>query len=120
MDGWDSFFDLLIKDLLTKKELKVLQKRFQIIKLLKTDLTYRQIAKKTKVSTTTIVRLNQRLSIKKRQLNKKKRPKTITGITGSQTKHDFIEYRKLNGDRTLNFYNNRGKKKGKRLPWVIG
>lgn len=115
----DPFLNFLPK-LLTSKELKTLQKRFQIIQLLKTGLTYRQIAKKTKVSTTTIVRLSQRLSIKKRQLNKKERPKIITGTTGLQTKPDFIKYRKLNSDRTLNFYNNRGEKKGKRLPWVIG
>ena len=69
-----SFKDYLLK-LLTNKELKVLKKRFTIIQLLKSNLTYRKIAQKTGISTTTVVRLNQRLKIRKfKKKNYMKKP----------------------------------------------
>jgi len=61
-----SFEDYLLK-LLTHKELKVLKKRFTIIQLLKSNLTYREIAQKIGISTTTIVCLNQRLKIRQKK-----------------------------------------------------
>jgi len=59
-----SFKDYLLK-LLTNKELRVLKKRFTIVQLLKSNLTYRKIAQKIGISTTTVVRLNKRLKIRK-------------------------------------------------------
>jgi uncharacterized protein YerC len=61
--------------LLTKKEVKDLQKRFSILKLLKTKLTYREIAQQMKISTTTVVRLNQRLKLRKGRSSKSKTEK---------------------------------------------
>jgi len=61
-----SFKDF-IPNLLTHKELKVLKKRFQIVDLLKTNLTYREISQQIGISTTTVVRLNQRLKVRTRQ-----------------------------------------------------
>jgi uncharacterized protein YerC len=63
MDNFENWLPLL----LTKKELKDLQKRFSILKFLKTKLTYRKIAQEMKISTTTVVRLNQRLKIRKKR-----------------------------------------------------
>jgi len=58
-------FTAWLPRLLTAKERLVLQKRFKLVGLLRTDLTYRQIAKQMKISTTTVVRLNRRLKIRK-------------------------------------------------------
>ena len=60
----NSFQDFIPK-LLTNKELKALKKRFTIIQLLRSNLTYREIAQKIDISTTTVVRLNQRLKIRR-------------------------------------------------------
>ena len=92
----DNSFDLFIKDLLTKKELRVLQKRFQIVQFLKTDLAYREITRKMGISTTTVVRLNKRLKIR-------------SGIKKKRT------YRK-----TTVSPNVCSKKGLSRLPWKIG
>jgi len=73
-----SFEDYLSK-LLTIKELRVLEKRFQIVKLLRTRLTYRQIAQKMGISTTTVVRLNQRLKIRKTRRKKTSFVKSLAG-----------------------------------------
>ena len=88
-----SFEDYLLK-LLTNKELKVLKKRFTIIQLLKSNLTYRKIAQKIGISTTTVVRLNQRLKIRK---FKKK------------------NYMEKSAPMPKNVY-----KKKQKLPWKIG
>ena len=58
-------FENWLPNLLTPKELKNLQKRFRILQLLKTKLNYREISRQMKISTTTVVRLNQRLKIRK-------------------------------------------------------
>ena len=87
-----SFQDFIPK-LLTHKELKVLKKRFTIIQLLKSNLTYREIAQKTGISTTTVVRLNQRLKIRQ------KRRKNLSTLP---TIADKVEYKKT------------------KLPWKIG
>jgi len=65
-------FENWLPSLLTSKELKVLQKRFQLLQLLKTKKTYRKIAKKMGISTTTVVRLNQRLKLRKPKSKKTK------------------------------------------------
>ncbi|MFC1711361.1 Trp family transcriptional regulator [Patescibacteria group bacterium] len=83
-------FKKLTFELLTSKEKKVLQKRFEICKLLKTKLTYREIAKKIGISTTTVVKLNQRMKIRK-------------GSQGLKPKKNKVEN---DANRTL--------------PWVIG
>ncbi|MFH0943179.1 MAG: YerC/YecD family TrpR-related protein [Candidatus Beckwithbacteria bacterium] len=44
------------RDLLTLKEIKIFAKRFEMAKLLYQGLPYAQIAKKLKVSTTTVTR----------------------------------------------------------------
>jgi uncharacterized protein YerC len=59
-------FEKLLPDLLTKKEKSVLQKRFKITALLKGRLTYREIAALLGISTTTVVRINKRLRIRKK------------------------------------------------------
>ena len=87
-----SFEDYLLK-LLTNKELKTLKKRFTIIQLLKSNLTYREIAQKTGISTTTVVRLNQRLKI---------RQKRRKNLSTSSAIADKVEYKKT------------------KLPWKIG
>ena len=91
-----SFQDFIPK-LLTHKELKVLKKRFTIIQLLKSNLTYREIAQKIGISTTTVVRLNKRLKIRK--------PKT-KNITKSYS------------DRHMKMLCLRKSKR--KLPWKIG
>ena len=58
-------FENWLANLLTPKELRDLQKRFRILQLLKTKLNYREISRQMKISTTTVVRLNQRLKIRK-------------------------------------------------------
>ncbi len=63
MDSLDGY----LPNLLTPKEVKVFQKRYRIVQLLKTNLTYRKIARQMGISTTTVVRLNQRLKIRTRQ-----------------------------------------------------
>lgn len=94
-------FIFQIPKLLTSKELKVLEKRYKIVNLLKTDLTYRQIAKQMGISTTTVVRLNQRLKIRKRKsLKKTKKDYSFSGPIGP--KNEYI------------------RPKSKKLPWVIG
>lgn len=85
-----SFLDFLPK-LLTQKERRTLEKRFRIVQLLRTDLTYRKIAQQMGISTTTAVRLNQRLKI--RRLKRKK-------YSLKDEKKD--------------------KDKNKKLPWLIG
>lgn len=85
-----SFLDFLPK-LITQKERRTLEKRFRIVQLLKTNLTYRKIAQQMRISTTTAVRLNQRLKI--RRLKRKKYS---------------LKDEKKNKD------------KNKKLPWVIG
>jgi uncharacterized protein YerC len=60
-------FDDYLPNLLTKKELKVLQRRYRIIQLLKTNLTYREIAQQMGISTTTVVHLNQRLKTRRKR-----------------------------------------------------
>jgi len=67
-----TIFENWLPSLLTAKELKVLQKRFQLLQLLKTKKTYRQIAQKMGISTTTVVRLNQRLKLRKTKSKKSK------------------------------------------------
>ncbi|PIS09447.1 hypothetical protein COT75_01455 [Candidatus Beckwithbacteria bacterium CG10_big_fil_rev_8_21_14_0_10_34_10] len=51
--------------LLTVKEKVLLEKRLKVFRLLKTNLTYREIAKRLKLSTTTVVNLNKRLKLRK-------------------------------------------------------
>ena len=92
----NSFQDFIHK-LLTPKELKTLKKRFTIIQLLRSNLTYREIAQKIGISTTTVVRLNKRLKIKK-----------------SKTKNVTKWY----GDRHTKMLRLRETKR--RLPWKIG
>jgi Trp operon repressor len=81
----------IVKKLLTEKEEKVLIKRYKIAQLLQTNLTYREIAKQMGISTTTVVRLNQRLKIRK------------TKNTGNQSLSAKAK-----------------QKQTKKLPWVIG
>jgi TrpR-related protein YerC/YecD len=50
-----SFF----RDLMTWQEIKAFGERFQVAKLLKKGMSYREIAKETGVSTTTITRVNE-------------------------------------------------------------
>jgi len=92
----ESLFNVLLKELLTQKEIKILQQRFQIAQLLKTDLTYREIARRIGISTTTVVRLNWRLKIRKSKREKHPDKKTIVA-----PKVYLRESRK-------------------KLPWVIG
>lgn len=68
MNSFEDWLPLL----LTPKETKDLQKRFRIVQLLKTKLNYREIAQEMRISTTTVVRLNQRLKIRKRRFKIKK------------------------------------------------
>lgn len=68
-------FEDLLPALLTNKEYQLFEKRFRIIQLLKTKLTYREIAKKMGISTTTVVRLNKRLRIRKGRKSKLEKPK---------------------------------------------
>ncbi len=58
-------FARLLPDLLTTKEKIILRRRFKIINLLKQDLSYREIAVVLGISTTTVVRINKRLGIRK-------------------------------------------------------
>jgi uncharacterized protein YerC len=60
MDSFDGY----LPNLLTPKEVKLFQKRYRLVQLLKTNLTYREIAQQMGISTTTVVRLNQRLKIR--------------------------------------------------------
>lgn len=46
-----------LRDLCTLSELRAMSERFQIVKLLKANKPYRQIAKKTGASTATITRI---------------------------------------------------------------
>lgn len=85
MDTFENWLPLL----LTKEELKALQKRFRIIQLLKTKLTYREIAQKMSISTTTVVRLNQRLKIRRKP--PKSTPKTYSK---QPTNVASLEYKK--------------------------
>jgi len=52
--------DKTLTKLLTKKEKKRLQKRFEILKLLKKGVGVREIAEKEKTSSATIVKLKKR------------------------------------------------------------
>ena len=100
-----SFEDYLLK-LLTNKELKVLKKRFTIVQLLRSKLTYRQIAQKLGISTTTAIRLNQRLKIRRPKLKLKKlKLKT-------RKRHPNYLTKRAAADRV--------KHKKTRLPWKIG
>lgn len=94
----ESFENLILK-LLTKKEFKLMQKRYALVKLLQTDLTYREIARQMKISTTTVVRLNQRLKIR-------------------HTKTKYIRLDQRSHLKTNIF--NKKESVSKRIPWVIG
>lgn len=49
---------LFLRDLLTYDEIKEASNRFAVVKLLKKNVTVREIAKKTKMSSATISRIN--------------------------------------------------------------
>ena len=51
-----------LDDLCTVKELLSLSQRFEVAKLLRTDITYLEIAEKTGASTATISRVNRALN----------------------------------------------------------
>lgn len=51
----------LIKELLTKSELRMVQKRLQIIRLLQEGLSIRIISKRANVGTDTVVRISRKL-----------------------------------------------------------
>lgn len=72
----DSFEEYLLS-LLTPKEVKVFQKRYRLAQLLRTKLSYREIARQMSISTTTVVRLNQRLKIRKLKPRQTKQIKNI-------------------------------------------
>ena len=63
MDSFEGY----LPNLLTPKEVKVFQKRFRIVQLLKSGLTYREISQQMGISTTTVVRLNQRLKLRQKR-----------------------------------------------------
>ena len=104
-------FDNFLLKLLTKKELKLLQKRYAIIRLLQTNLTYREIARQMKISTTTVVRLNQRLKVRKKISKKliKNKP---------SFKDKYIRLSPRSYPKTNIF--NKKESIPKRIPWIIG
>lgn len=83
-----SSFENWLSRLITSQEAKILHQRYQIIQLLKTKLTYREIAKNMGISTTTVVRLNNRFQIRKprrqqlRSINEIKKRKKIPWVIG--------------------------------------
>ncbi len=70
-DDTDALFDAILvleerdeaaaffRDLCTRRELEEMSQRWAVVRLLDQGLTYREIADRTGVSTTTITRINQ-------------------------------------------------------------